>query len=108
MSPLDLQVNGYAGTDFNSDDLTAEALHHACECLREDGCAQILATFITDTIENLESRMGRLAALRDRLAQGLLTSPLYDTDLFRKSIETAYLHMMEIARQGQPPQSFAV
>ena len=66
MSPLDLQVNGYAGTDFNSDDLTAEALHHACECLREDGCAQILATFITDTIENLESRMGRLAALRDK------------------------------------------
>lgn len=66
MRPLDIQVNGYAGTDFNRDGLTAEALHHACECLREDGCTQILATFITDTIENLQSRMSTLAALRER------------------------------------------
>ncbi|MBL9145967.1 MAG: N-acetylglucosamine-6-phosphate deacetylase [Verrucomicrobiaceae bacterium] len=66
MRPLDIQVNGYAGTDFNRDGLTAEALHHACECLREDGCTQILATFITDTIENLQSRMSTLATLRER------------------------------------------
>lgn len=66
MRPLDIQVNGYAGTDFNRDGLTAEALHHACECLREDGCTQILATFITDTIENLQSRMSTLAGLRER------------------------------------------
>ena len=74
MSPLDLQVNGYAGTDFNSDGLTAEALHHACKCLREDGCDQILATFITDSIANLESRMGTLATLRakDPLAQEVI------------------------------------
>ena len=42
MKPLDLQVNGYAGTDFNRDDLTAEALHHACVCLLEDGCEGLL------------------------------------------------------------------
>ncbi len=71
MRPLDLQVNGYAGTDFNRDGLTAEALHHACVCLKEDGCDQILATFITDTIENLERRMRTLVELRakDPLAQ---------------------------------------
>ena len=56
----------------------------------------------------LAQDLPRLAGLRDRLAHGRLTSRLYDTDRFRKSIETAYLHMMEIARQGQPPQSFAV
>lgn len=74
MSPFDLQVNGYAGTDFNRDGLTAEALHHACECLRADGCSQILATFITDTIDNLRQRMGTLAALRDKdpLAQEVI------------------------------------
>jgi N-acetylglucosamine-6-phosphate deacetylase len=74
MSPLDLQVNGYAGTDFNRDGLTAEALHHACECLLEDGCSQILATFITDTVENLESRMRRLVELRaqDELARAII------------------------------------
>ncbi|MBL9114045.1 MAG: N-acetylglucosamine-6-phosphate deacetylase [Verrucomicrobiaceae bacterium] len=65
MKPLDLQVNGYAGTDFNRDGLTADALHHACTCLREDGCAQILATFITDTIENLVGRIETLMRLRE-------------------------------------------
>ena len=74
MKPLDIQVNGYAGTDFNRDDLTAEALHHACTCLVEDGCDQILATFITDTVPNLEKRMRRLVELReqDALAKAVI------------------------------------
>ncbi|MBX7209672.1 MAG: N-acetylglucosamine-6-phosphate deacetylase [Verrucomicrobiaceae bacterium] len=74
MKPLDIQVNGYAGTDFNRDDLTAEALHHACVCLVEDGCDQILATFITDTVPTLERRMRRLVELReqDALARAVI------------------------------------
>ncbi len=70
MKTLDIQVNGYAGTDFNSDGLTPEALRHACDCLRADGCEQILATFITDTMDNLEQRIRRLVELRaaDELA----------------------------------------
>jgi len=74
MNPLDLQVNGYAGTDFNRDGLTAEALHHACRALREDGCDTILATFITDDISALERRMSRLVELRERdeLAQSVI------------------------------------
>ncbi len=62
---FDLQVNGYAGTDFNRDGLTAEALHHACECLREDGVQGILATFITDHIPAMKSRMQTLIRLRE-------------------------------------------
>lgn len=75
MSPFDLQVNGYAGTDFNRDGLTADALRHACECLREDGCTNILATFITDTIENLERRMRTLTDLMavDPLAREIIS-----------------------------------
>lgn len=65
MNTLDLQVNGYAGTDFNGDSLTAEALHHACVCLLEDGCDQILATFITDQIPTLERRISTLVKLRE-------------------------------------------
>lgn len=74
MSPLDLQVNGYAGTDFNRDGLTAEALHHACKCLVEDGCDSILATFITDDITAMCERMHRLVELReqDSLAQQVI------------------------------------
>lgn len=74
MKPLDLQVNGYAGTDFNRDGLTAEALHHACVALLEDGCDAILATFITDEVEVLERRMSTLVSLRaqDPLAQQVI------------------------------------
>ena len=63
---FDLQVNGYAGTDFNREGLTAEALHHACECLREDGVEGILATFITDALDKMESRIKTLVALREK------------------------------------------
>lgn len=75
MKPFDLQVNGYAGTDFNSDNLTAESLHHACKCLVEDGCDAILATFITDEITTLERRISRLVELRekDELARQMIT-----------------------------------
>lgn len=66
MKPFDLQVNGYAGTDFNGDNLTAESLHHACAALVEDGCDAILATFITDEIPTLERRIGKLVELREK------------------------------------------
>jgi N-acetylglucosamine-6-phosphate deacetylase len=66
MKPLDLQVNGYAGTDFNREGLTAEALHHACKCLVEDGCDSILATFITDDLDSMAARMETLVRLREQ------------------------------------------
>jgi predicted O-linked N-acetylglucosamine transferase (SPINDLY family) len=50
----------------------------------------------------------RLTDLRARLAQTRLTSALYDTEGFRKSLETAYLRMMEISRQSRAPESFTV
>ncbi len=62
---FDLQVNGYAGTDFNRDGLTAGALHHACQCLKDDGVQGILATFITDDLEAMSRRMSLLAELRE-------------------------------------------
>lgn len=61
---FDLQVNGYAGVDFNGDDLSAEGLHRACERLRADGVAQALATVITDQAEAMARRLARLAELR--------------------------------------------
>ena len=63
---FDLQVNGYAGTDFNREGLTADALHHACQCLREDGVEGILATFITDDLDKMEQRIKTLVALREK------------------------------------------
>lgn len=63
---FDLQVNGYAGVDFNSDELGSEALHRACERLRGHGVRGILATIITDTIDRMAARLVNLASLRGR------------------------------------------
>jgi N-acetylglucosamine-6-phosphate deacetylase len=63
---FDLQVNGYAGVDFNQDDVTAEQLHRACEKLVADGVDGILATIITEQFAQMAARIRRLAELRQR------------------------------------------
>jgi N-acetylglucosamine-6-phosphate deacetylase len=62
---FDLQVNGYAGVDFNQDGLTADSLHHACERLQADSVGGILATIITDHLASMEERIRTLVRLRD-------------------------------------------
>ncbi len=66
MKACDLQVNGYAGADFCSVDLTADALHTACEALEEDGVETILATVITDTMDALCTKVSNLVRLREQ------------------------------------------
>ncbi len=71
---VDLQVNGYGGVDFNSDELTAESLHVACQRLITDGVASILATIITADVNAMASRLSRIVELRqqDELVAGLI------------------------------------
>lgn len=75
MKPFDIQVNGYAGTDFCSTELTGEQLHSACIALEEDGVRSILATVITDSLERLRLKVANLVHLReqDSLAQKIIT-----------------------------------
>ena len=62
---IDLQVNGYAGVDFNADDVGVEDFRHACEAMRHDGVDRILATVITDSVERLEHRIHNIVTARD-------------------------------------------
>ncbi|HUF84091.1 MAG TPA: N-acetylglucosamine-6-phosphate deacetylase [Acidimicrobiia bacterium] len=62
---LDLQVNGYAGVDFNADHVAPDDLHAACLALREDGVAEVLLTIITDELGLMCRRLRALAALRE-------------------------------------------
>ena len=66
MSFFDLQVNGYAGVDFNQDDLDPADLHRACQRLEGDGVIGILGTIITDEVAVMCRRLSTLVALRDR------------------------------------------
>jgi N-acetylglucosamine-6-phosphate deacetylase len=63
---VDLQVNGYAGVDFNKDALTASELHHACTRLEADGVGTFLPTIITDDVEVMCSRLAALARAREQ------------------------------------------
>ena len=63
MQPLDLQLNGYKGIDFNADDLTGGDLRAACEAVRRDGGGRMLATIITDRLDRMTARISRLAEL---------------------------------------------
>ena len=63
---FDLQVNGYGGVDFNQDDLTADQLHAACELLAEHRVKGFLAALITDHVDRMVARIGRLVELRER------------------------------------------
>ena len=54
---------------------------------------------------NLATDPLALAAIRQRLTR---TNPLFDTDLFRRRIETAYETMWRAWRAGEKPKSFSV
>jgi N-acetylglucosamine-6-phosphate deacetylase len=63
---VDLQVNGYAGVDFNSDAVTLDQFHTACERLRNDGVSSILATIITDDLDRMCTRLRAIIDARSR------------------------------------------
>ncbi len=71
---FDLQVNGYAGVDFNQDNLTAEDLNQACESLAADGVGGVLVTIITESIDRMAHRLARVVQLREKnaLAQSMV------------------------------------
>ena len=61
---FDIQVNGYVGADFCSENLTREECHRACQALRDDGVGGILATLITDRLDALERKLHNLVQFR--------------------------------------------
>ena len=57
---------------------------------------------------SLARDQARLAAIRARLETGRLTLPLFDADLYRRGVETAYEMMWARCLSGEPPTAFAV
>ncbi len=62
---FDLQLNGYAGVDFNGDDLTVEKMKHACDVLQQDGVSGVLATIITADHDAMCHRLARIVECRE-------------------------------------------
>ncbi len=79
--------------------------------LRTIGLPELITGSLQD-YEALALKLAReprlLGELRSRLERNLSTSPLFDTDRFRRHIEAAYTRMWELSQRGDKPQSFAV
>lgn len=61
---FDLQINGFAGVDFQDETLTAEQLIKAVDALVAGGTHRILLTFITDTLDALERKFANVQLIR--------------------------------------------
>jgi len=71
-----------------------------------------LVTATLDEYEALALRLAREPALlneiRNKLARGRLTAPLFDSDRYCRHLEHAYHEMWGRWQRGEPPRSFAV
>ncbi len=63
---FDPQVNGYAGGDFQRDNLTREDLERSVDGLQRAGCARFLLTLVTDERPRMLARLRHLRELREQ------------------------------------------
>ena len=68
---FDLQVNGFAGVDFNAADVTAEAIALALERLRTTGVTRCLPTLITAPLAHFAAAARAIAAVDDAAIAGI-------------------------------------
>jgi N-acetylglucosamine-6-phosphate deacetylase len=69
---VDLQVNGFAGADYNDPALTPEALAASLRALRLTGVTRLLPTIITGAPERMLGALRNLAAARAAIPEGVM------------------------------------
>lgn len=74
---IDLQVNGFAGIDFNAGSLTPAEIDHALEAMLATGVTQCLPTIITAHQTELDQRFRALDAAISASRLGPLMCPGY-------------------------------
>lgn len=95
---FDLQVNGFAGVDFNDATITAECLDLALEAMRTTGVTGLLPTLITGFEDDLRQRLLALDAAVSASRLGPLMVPGYH-------IEGPFLNAGEGYRGCHPPEA---
>ncbi|TWU03879.1 N-acetylglucosamine-6-phosphate deacetylase [Neorhodopirellula pilleata] len=64
---IDLQVNGYAGLDFNADEITLDEVVRVGQRLADDAVEKVLVTLITAPLETMIRRISRWCEILDQL-----------------------------------------
>ena len=75
------------------------------------GMPQLIAASLEDYTAqalNLANSPASLAELREKLAHQRATRPVFNTDLYRQHLESAYWALSDRQRRGELPQAFTV
>jgi N-acetylglucosamine-6-phosphate deacetylase len=67
---IDLQVNGFAGVDYNNPAAAFDEIAHSMRCMYATGVTRCLPTVITGSPEQMTGALRNLAAARDAIAEG--------------------------------------
>jgi N-acetylglucosamine-6-phosphate deacetylase len=68
---IDLQVNGFAGVDYNSPDAPAEEIARSIRSMFSTGVTRFFPTVITGSPEDMLGALGNLARARETIPEGL-------------------------------------
>jgi len=68
---FDLQVNGFAGVDFNAPDLRTEHVNVALDRMRAVGVTRVLPTLVTSSFDGFAASAAVLAAMSDPAIAGI-------------------------------------
>jgi N-acetylglucosamine-6-phosphate deacetylase len=67
---IDLQVNGFAGVDYNSPATTAEQVGRSIQAQRKTGVTRLLPTVITGDLDEMAACLANLARAKSELTEG--------------------------------------
>ena len=67
---IDLQVNGFAGVDYNSPSAGREEIARSIRAIFKTGVTRFFPTVITGSAENITGALGNLAAAKESIAEG--------------------------------------
>ena len=83
----------------------------AASLLGAIGLRELISTNLADYERlaiDLATNPDRLATIRGKLAANRLATPLFDTELFTRHIEAAYVAMHALHQAGLPPDDIAI
>lgn len=101
----------WAGVPVVTTPGTTFASRVAGSLLTAIGLPELIAPNLAAYVElaiGLAGDGGRLASLRQRLAENRLTTPLFDTERYVRDLERAYERLWTRHRMGLPPESFTL
>jgi len=93
---FDVQVNGFAGVDFNSPGLSSDAIWHAIRKLREKGVGFFCPTVITHSFEHLAACLSALDRVCQEPAVGLCIPAIH--------LEGPWISREDGPRGAHPPE----